>query len=179
MTEQVGGMPAGEGEMPQGDGQEVTFDGWLSSQDEMVRGLIDGHVNGLKSALDSERSQRKELQKSLKEAMKTVEADSEAKSRLDAIAEQMSLYERQTAFYETAVSAGVTNLKLAWLAAREADAINRDGIVDMQRLQTAYPELFKKQAPAPGNAGAGTQTPPANGAVSFDDVIRRKAGVIN
>lgn len=176
-VQQAGGTPAPDGEMPQ-DGQEVTFDSWLTSQDETVKGLIDSHVSGLKSALDSERNQRKELQKSLKETAKAVAEDSEAKSRLDAIAEQMSLYERQTAFYETAVAAGVTNLKLAWLAAREADAISKDGIVNLQQLQTAYPELFKKQSPAPGNAGAGTQTPPNGAGQSMDDVIRRKIGAM-
>jgi hypothetical protein len=175
----AGGTPA-TGGTPENVEGTVPFEGWLSSQDETAKGLIDAHVRGLKSALDSERAQRSELQKALKEATKGLEAESDAKKRLDEIASQMVQYEQQAAFYETASAAGATNLKLAWLAAREAGAIGRDGVVNIAQLQTAYPELFKQQQkpPVPGSAGAGMQSPPSAGSTSpIDDLIRRKAGI--
>jgi len=153
-----------------------TFDSWLEGQDDSVRGLISEHTHGLKSALESERDQRKAFEKQLRDAAAKVEAGSEARQRLDELSVQLDAQGRQADFYETAHAAGVTNLRLAWLAAQADEMQDRRGQVDMDKLKGAYPELFGATTRAPaGNAGAGTQQPP-KAAQGMNEFIRRSSG---
>jgi len=172
----AGGMPVTNepGEMPNGGGETpLTFDSWLEGQGDDIKTLIGDHTSGLKSALQSERDQRTELAKALKDATKGLEEGSQA---LDGLSAKLETHEQQIAFYETATAAGVTNLKLAWLAARGTGAIDKRGNVNIQTLKADYPELFKKAPVPPGNGGNGTG---ANGLPSGEDMnafIRTAAG---
>lgn len=167
VDEQTGVTP-GTGETP------VTFEGWLAAQDETARGLIDGHVAGLKNALQSERGQRSELQKALKEATKELEQGTTARTKLEEVAGKMEAYEQQIAAYDTLQAAGVTNLKLAWIAAREAGAVDGRGNVNVETLKASFPELFKTKPAAPGNAGVGGSS--QTGQRSMNTFIRKAAG---
>ena len=173
-----GGTPDNQdGGTPQNNDQPVTFESWLGNQDDAVKGLVDTHVSGLKTALDSERAQRKELAGQLKTLSKDLEKGSQARDALESLTGKMEQFEQQLAAYDALSTAGVTNLKLAYIAAREAEAIRKDGTVNLETLKAQYPELFKKQTPPPGGAGAGTgsQPPPTKG--DMDALIRQVAGV--
>ena len=162
----------------------MDFDSWLSEQDEAVQGMIGDHIAGLRSALESERSERKGLQQQVKELAKESEAGSEMQQRLDKLAGELAATTTRSSFYEQAHGAGVRNLRLAYVAAREAGLLSEDGSVDLDALKADYGELFA-QATAPqqpltprGNAGQGVgQLPPAP-KTSMDDVLRQTAGVI-
>jgi len=168
----------GNGGMPDNNDQagddNLTFDGWIGTQDETVQQLIDGHVNGLKSALTTERNQRKELAKALKEATKELEKGTDARSRLEEISGQLEAAEKRLSFAE-AMAGQVTNVKLAWLAAQEIGAVDQTGAVNMESLKANYPELFVKKTVPAGNAGdgAGGSRP---GPKDMNSFIRTAAG---
>jgi len=152
-----------------------TFDVWLSGQDDGVRGLIDGHVKGLRTALESERGERKGLEKQVRDLARGQEKDSDAQRKLTEIADQLSETDRRAGFYELAHQAGVTNLKLAYLVAVQDEIFDRHGNANIERLKQSYPELFTAAQKTPqGNAGAGTNNPPA--AQGMNEYIRRAAG---
>jgi hypothetical protein len=167
--------PNGNETTPGGQDQQVTFEGWLGEQPEEVRGLIDGHIAGLKSALQDEREQRKALAKQLREATKKLEEGSEAREALEGLTANLEDASRRAEFYETVGNAGVTNLKLAWIVAREANLIDGQGNVNLSALKEQFPELFKPSTPPKGNAGSGVgqEGTPTKGMNSF---IRRAAG---
>lgn len=166
-----GGTPNGE----QGTA-EVTFDGWYGDQDDAVKSMVDGHISGLKSALDKERGNVKDLAKQLKDLGKAAEEGSDLKKQIDSISAKLEEYETQNAAYETFAEAGVTNFKLAWIAAQQSGAIDKRGNVNLETLRQEYPELFgKKQKTPAGNAGSGTGSG-APGGKSMNDFIRTAAG---
>ena len=175
--QQQGGQQQGGGAPP---GQGLTYDGWLAQQQADVQTMIGEHETGLRTALQSEREQRRQFEKELREAAKKLDEGSEARTRMEKMANDLDGMSRQAGFYEAAHAAGVTNLKLAWLAVQQdASLSDARGNVDMKRLQESYPELFGKPAgTAAGNAGGGTGTPPPGGKVDMDTFIRRKAGVV-
>jgi hypothetical protein len=157
--------------------QPPTFDAWLATVDDGVKGLIDGHVKGLRTALESERGGRKDLEKQVRDLAKVAEKDSDAQKRLTEIADKLSETDRRAAFYEAAHAVGVTNLKLAYTVAVQDEMFDRHGNPNMERLKQAYPELFagaRATVQPAGNAGRGTnQITPATGMNVF---IRRAAG---
>lgn len=167
-----------QGEMPQGDGggMPLDFNGWIEQQDETIKSLVTSHIGGLKTALQSERQQRTELAKALKEATKGLEEGSQARDALTQLSTKLEGHEQQLAFYEVATAAGVKNLRLAWLAAKEAGAVDQRGNVNLQSLKTDYPELFGTPQLRPsGNAGNGAGSG-APGGKSMDNFIRTVAG---
>ena len=169
-------MPDKENEQEGGQQENVTFDSWLEGQDDQVRGLIDGHVGGLRSALQSERDQRKTFEKQLKDAVAKVDAGTEARKQLDTLTGQLESQAQQAEFYEAAHSAGVANLKLAWLAVQQDESlVDRHGRADMARLKEKYPELFPSPKTPAGNAGTGTQKDPS-GSGGMNEFIRKSAG---
>lgn len=175
-----GGTPENGQQPPennQGGTPPVTFEAWLTAQDDHTRGLIDTHTKGLKSALDAEREQRKTLERQLREAAGKLDKDSDARKQLEGLSAQLDERNRQLDFYDAARAAKVANLRLAWLAAKQDNLLKRNGDVDMDALREAYPELFETVGPqkAPtGNAGAGTGSPPKQ--VNMNTLIRRAAG---
>lgn len=175
MSEDNGnGQEGGQGN----EGGTLTFEGWLEGQEEAIQTLVNDEVAGLRSALQSERQERRRFEKELRDAAGKLEEGSEARQRLDSLSGEMERMEKQAAFYEAAHAAGVTNLRLAWLAVQEDESlVDRRGNVDMKRLKEDFPELFgggQRKTP-PGNAGSGTSDqPPATG--GMNDFIRRSAG---
>ena len=174
------GDPGGQGEGGQGGQQQqqpLVFDTWIAGQGDEVKALLDGHTRGLRTALESERTSRKDLERQLREAAAKAEKGSDAQKQLESLSGQLETLGRQTEFMEAAHAAGVTNLKLAWLAVQQDSALSdRSGRVDWKRFQEQYPELFggaKQKAPA-GNAGAGTQGQAPH--AGMNEFIRRAAG---
>lgn len=169
MTEENNNQDQGNGQQNQDQGQgsgngqqqrnqqgdELTFDKWYAALPSDTKDLLDDHTTGLKSALDDERRQRKSLAATVKELSKTAEAGSELQKKLETLTGQMSEADTKATFYEGAHEAGVKNLRLAWIAAKEFDLINRQGQVDFVQLKTVAPELFASKLPPPANAGSG------------------------
>ena len=163
----------------EGDQQLLKFDDWLKDQPDPVKALLDGHTKGLKSALDSERDARKKSERELREMAGKADKGSEAEAKLTALADQMAESDRRADFYDAAHAAGVSNLKLAYIAAVQGEMFDRHGKVNFEALKKDYPELFagaSKNKPA-GNAGNGTQSGDGTGKTSMDDLIRAKVGI--
>jgi hypothetical protein len=137
-----------------------TFEGWLDAQPEEVKSkvktLYEAHTSGLQSALKSEREARGKAEKDLRELAKKQEKGSELEAALTKQADQLAALERQAAFQDKAHAAGVRNLKLAYLAASQAELVDAKGNCDFGKLKTEYPELFAAPPPPDGNAGNGT-----------------------
>lgn len=170
-----GGTPtAGNGGQSAGNAP-VTFEAWIESQDETVRGLLDGHTKGLKSALDSERESRKSLEKQVRELAAKAEKGGEAEKQLTALADQLTEAGRKTDFYDAAHKQGVTNLKLAWMTAVADDLFDKKGNVDFASMKATYPELFGAKVTPRGNAGDGTEDP-VGVKPDVNTMIRRMAG---
>lgn len=151
--------------------QPESFDKWIAAQPDGIKDLFDDHVDGLKSALEDERRERKGLAARLKELGKQADVGSELQKQLESLTGQMTEADTKASFYEGAHEAGVKNLRLAWIAAKEYDLINK-GKVDFVQLKQLAPELFgvAKAAPPAGNAGngagqAGIQQPDMNRAI--------------
>lgn len=153
--------------------ENVTFEGWLSGQDETVKGLYTAHTAGLKSALDGERAANKAAQGQLRELAKKADKGSELEAALTKQADQYAALEKQAAFQDKAHAAGVRSLKLAFLAANQADMVDDKGNCDFAKLRTEYPELFAAKIP-PANGGEGTQSQPTVN--NINSAIRRAAG---
>ncbi len=157
------------------------FETWLKEQPEEIRKLYDSHTAGLRSALQSERSQRNDLARQLREAASKAEQGSEAQKNLAETAAKLEEAESRASFFEEATKPeiGCTNPRLAYLAARESQAVDGKGRINWEALKNAYPELFKPKgasttAPA-GNAGAGTGTQPPP-KFDMNASIRKAAG---
>jgi hypothetical protein len=158
-----------------GDLSPLVYDTWLGEQSEEIKGLLDGHIKGLKSALESERGTRKDLEKQVRDLAAKAEQDSDAQKSLTEIADKLSGAEQQADFYEAAHAAGITNLKLAYTVAVQDEMFDRRGQVNFETMKQSYPELFGQGGTPPGNAGAGTDTPPPP-AKDMNTFIRRAAG---
>ncbi len=172
-TQDQGGMPENGGGMPQ---QELTFEGWMATQDDAVKGLLTSHTSGLKKALDQERDERARLQKELKSITGELEKGTEARNKLEGITAKLDEYEAQLAVYETLTAAGVTNLKLGWMAAQSSGAIDKRGNVNVETLKAEYPELFPKKQTPPGNAGSGQNNGLPAGGKGMNEFIRTASG---
>lgn len=152
-----------------------TFEAWLESQEETVKGLYAEHTKGLKGALETERGQRKGLEKELRELVKKADAGSEAAQELTKLADRLASEEQRASFYEVAHAGGISNLKLAWVAAQQGDYFNKRGEFDLATFRKDYPELFKAPPAPPANAGSGTRgEQPA--AAGMNDFIRGARG---
>lgn len=152
----------------------ATFDEWIQAQPEDVQHLVTGHTAGLRSALDSERSERKALARQLRELTAKAEEGSELRGQLEKLNADYEITARKAAFYEGAPG-NVTNVRLAYLAAQDLGILEKDGSVDWSELQSAAPELFRRQQTPPAHAGNGTGQPPATRA-TMNDFIRAAAG---
>lgn len=158
------------------DGETPTFEDWIASQDETVKGLLDTHTAGLKSALEKERDRAAKLEKSLREAAKKQEAGSAAQKELEQLADNLAIAKRENAFIVAAYKAGVNDPELALLAAERAGLIHQDGTADFTRLKETYPQLFGKvPQQTAGNAGNGTGNPPTT-QKDMNAAIRTMAG---
>jgi len=170
------GVDEGRGTEDEGRQEEPDFDSWLNERPEAERSLIDGHVRGLKSALINERESRKGLEKQLRDLATKAEKGSQAERDLTEMVNQAAEANQKAEFYELASAAGVTNLRLAFMAARADELFDKRGNPDFKALREHYPELFGAgQKTAPGNAGSGTNhKQPAS--QSMNDFIRVASG---
>jgi len=153
----------------------ATFEEWLSEQEEDdVQKLIEDHIAGLKSALESERGERKGLEDQLRDAARQLEAGSETRQELEKLANDLASSNSKADFYEAAHAAGVKNLSLAYLAAKEGELLG-----DVDQLKERYPELFTTETNPQGNAGRSRQKEDdVNPKDSMDDIIRKTAGIV-
>jgi len=162
----------GQQQQQQQEPTNETFEEWIAKQPEAIKTSYAAHTGGLKSALEDERKGRKDLEKQLRDLAKKAEKGSDAEATLNAQADKLSALERQSSFFDHAHTAGVRNLKLAYLAAQQAELITDKGECDFTKLKTAYPELFL--AAPQGNAGAGTGGQQQT--FTMNDAIRHAAG---
>jgi hypothetical protein len=154
---------------------ELTSSKWLESLDEKSRGFYNETTQGLKRALDSERSERKEIEKKLHDLAAKAEKGSEMESKLSAVAAQFETEGRKSRFYEQAASKGVSNLRLAWVAANDGEMLTRSGDVDFEALKKHHPELFKTVVSANG-AGRSGDKPKDEPHSRMNDFIRTAGG---
>jgi hypothetical protein len=169
----------GNAQAQQQASETLTFDKWLEGQPDEIKDLLGDHTAGLKSALETERSERKSLSAQLKALSKNTGDGDELKTKLDELSGKVEETDSRATFFEQAHEAGVKNLRLAYLAAKEFDIYSkRTGEWDFGKLKTLAPELFatNQKAPVPsGNAGSGAgQSGVAS--PSVNNVIRRMAG---
>lgn len=159
-TQQQGETPAAKGGTPE------TFEGWLEAQETGIKELVNKHVGGLKNALETERNDRK----SVAAQLKALQAEGDPAKQKQQIAELQAAVAEQTArneFAEEAVGQGVSNIKLAYLAAKDAELLGKKDL--WEKLKAQAPELFRK--PAPGNAGSGSGAQP-NAAPTMNELLR-------
>jgi hypothetical protein len=174
---------AAKGKGGAGDGKSTTtyetFDAFLDAQPDEVKALIDGHTKGLKSALETERGERKRFEKDLRDAAKKLEKGSDERQNLEGLADRLNKEQRRADFFDLAHNAGVTNLRLAWIAAQEAELIpDTVSRTDFDKIKERFPELFAaKEKPKTPKAnagdGTGTEQKPAGGMNAF---IRAASG---
>lgn len=151
------------------------FEEWLGGQSDDVRDAYQAHTRGLKSALDSEREQRRTVEKQLREMAQKSEKGSDAQTKLTEMADQLESANEQAEFYDAAHRAGVSNLKLAYMIARQDGLFDKRGQVNFEAMKNQYPELFPQRPVTPkGNAGAGRESPGAK--TDMNQFIRRQAG---
>lgn len=121
------------------------------------------------------RTERNELAKQIADLSKKAEKGSELEKTLAEINGKFASLELQSAFYDKAHAAGVKNLRLAFLAAKDADMFDKRGEVDFDKLKQSIPELFTSaQSAAKTNAGDGTNNPSTK--VDMNSLIRRASG---
>lgn len=171
-NQQPGATPAANGATPDAGNQQgatpADFDSWLNGQDEAIKGLVNGRLTNLSSALDTERGDRKEIQRQLT----ALKAEGDPAALKTQIATLQATLDEQTArneFAEDAHAQGVTNIRLAYLAAKDADLLGKKNLWDELKKQS--PELFAKKATPPAAAGNGSGAQPA-GALTMNDLIR-------
>jgi hypothetical protein len=152
------------------------FEAWLTTQPESVQKLYESHTSGLRSALQKTRQEKADEVTRLRDAAD--KATGELKSELQKLADGKETEARRADFYEAASGAGCSDLKLAFLAAKEMDAFKRDGSPDMDAVKAAHPSLFAQAARPDARPGVGSRG--GNGKVSpsaaINDHIRRAAG---
>jgi len=122
--------------------QEIVYEDWFKAQPEHVKKAIDLHTTGLKTALDSERTSRGNLEKQVRELATKAEKGSEAQTQLTQLADQLQGETQRSDFFEAAHTAGVTNLKLAYVVCQTDELFDKKGNVDFDQLKKKYPELF-------------------------------------
>ena len=167
-------------EQNQGDGgTPATWEAYLESLPEGVKGLYDVHVGGLKSALEAERMQSKDLAGQLREAMGKLDKGSDALASLEALSGKLEQATARADFFAEAArpEMGCTNPRLAWLTAQDVEAFDRRGNVDWKAVQEAAPELFGKSAPPPAHAGEGSGGNSPGGKQDMNTIIRGAVGL--
>lgn len=157
--------------------EEFVLEKWLGAQPEHVRVALEDNVAGLKSALKSERDGNKKREDQLKALSKTAAEGSDLKAQLDKLGTELAEERVKNQFYLDASVAKVTNVKLAWLAAKAEELIDSRGNVDFKALRESNPELFAvaKAVVPPGNQGNGMGQEGAKQA-SMNNFMRAGAG---
>jgi hypothetical protein len=157
------------------EGETLTFESWIAGQPKEVKDLLDGHTAGLRTALGSEREIREDTEKKLRTMAEKAEKGSESQRQLVEMADKIAESDQKADFYEDAHAAGVTNLKLAYIVAKQEELFDKRGRVNFEAMKKDYPELFAGTVNAAGNAGSGTEGNLA-GKGDMNTFIRQSAG---
>jgi len=152
------------------------FDAWFGKLPPHEQEGLDNHTAALRNALESERSQRKEFSKQLRDLTAKAEKGSEAEKTLGEMSSRLEQAEQRAAFYEEAgrPEIGCSNPRAAFLVASAEGLFTKRGDPDWPAIKTAMPELFGRKPVPNGNAGVGSNSPPA--APSMNDYIRAATG---
>lgn len=170
----AGSEKPAEKEEPKGDVLE--WDAWHDALPEEAQKLVATRESGLKTALASERDARSTAEKDLRDVAGELEKGSDAQKKVLKLADDVASGTIKTDFYEEAHDAGVTNLKLAFVVAKEEELFDKRGNANFTKLKESFPELFGKKQVADGNAGEGTGSGQVKGKVTMNELIRAKAG---
>lgn len=147
---------------------------FLKSQAPEARAQYDAFTLNLRETAKRERENAKTTRTEL-EALKA-RGSGATKEELDTLSEKLAVADQRIDFFRQATREGVTNVDLAWLAAREIGAFNKQGAPDFSTLKAQYPELFPAKRKPAAQAGAGAN---GEGTPQGDDMnafIRRSAG---
>lgn len=176
-TQDATATDAAQGEQQEATIEEFVFDTWIGTQPEHIKTGLDKHVHGLKSALESERNSRTNLEKQIKTLGKAAGEGTELKEQLDKLSGDLVEERIKNQFFLDAHEAKVTNVKLAWLAAKAEELIDSKGVADFATLRQSNPELFAiaKTVVPPGNQGNG-RGQEGERKVTMNDLIRQAAG---
>ncbi len=157
--------------------QEIEFEGWLDTQDELVRDAYKKHLNGLLNTVKTTRSERDELNRQLKELLPKAEKGSEAEKLLTEFSTKLEQAEQRAAFAEEAIKPeiGCSNPKAAYALAVAEKLFDSRGRPDWISIKEAAPELFQKPLTQKTNAGNGTGAEPSN-KIDMNTFIRQSAG---
>jgi hypothetical protein len=155
-----------------------TFETWLETQDEKVKGLIGNRFTALESTVKATRGERDELAKEIKTLAKAQAEGSDARKSLDELSAKFEQTERRADFMEEAIKPEIQcrNPRAAWLLAQAEGHFDKSGRPNWTAIRAEAPELFGAPT-ANANAGAGTQQKPA-AASSMNDFIRSKGGSV-
>lgn len=164
-------------QQPAAEPKPTTWEGYLATLPEDVKGLYETHTTGLRNTVQATRSERDALSRQLADITKALGKDpSEAKRLLEQMSSDLDSARLRADFYEIAgrPETGCSNPRVAFLVAQEIGAIDGKGRVNWETLKAQAPELFQKRAPD-GRAGVGTGTPPP-ARIDMNAMIRRAAG---
>ena len=176
-TDGAGGTGEAEGEENQGEQADVLeWETWHGSQTPEAQKLVAGHVSGLKTALGSERDARDKAESDLRAVAKELEDGSKAQKEVLRLADDNAAISAKADFYEDAHKSGVTNLKLAYLVAKDDDLFDKRGNVNFEKMKEANPELFGRKIIPDVGAGDGTGSRDMPKKVDMNAMIRKKAG---
>lgn len=176
----TGDGAGGEGDQTKDDQQKegtpIEWDTFHDSLPEEAQKLLSDRESGLKTALKAERDARKDAEKDLRDVAGKLEKDSDAQKEVLKLADEVALGNAKADFYEEAHEEGVSNLKLAYVVAREDGLIDKRGKINFDKMKESYPELFGKKKVPPGGAGEGTGGKQPGEKVDMNALIRKKAG---
>ena len=159
----------------QQQGQTPTFETWYAGLDATVKGLVDGHVQGLRTALASERVERGTLTRQIKDIQDKAGKGSDLEKQLSDLQATLTATERKAAFVEDAIrpEVGCVNVKAAYALAVADELFDRQGRPDWNALKAAAPELFRRAGAGSVDGGAGARSDPR---LDMNSIIRRAAG---
>ena len=169
--------PQDAAQQPQTEAQPTfEFDAWFGKLPPHEQEGLDNHTAALRNALESERSQRKEFSKQLRDLTAKAEKGSEAEKTLGEMSTRLEQAEQRAAFYEEAgrPEIGCSNPRAAFLVASAEGLFTKRGDPDWPAIKTAMPELFGRKPIPNGNAGVGSNSPPAE--ASMNSFIRAATG---
>src|SRR4029453_2384514 len=153
------------------------YESWFSKLPPHEQEGLDNYTASLKNALESERAERKKFSKELREVTAKAERGGEMEKTLGEMSTRLEQAEQRAAFYEEAGRAEIacSNPKAAFLVASAEGLFTKRGDPDWPAIKAAAPELFGRKTTPPGNAGSGSNGPPAVGG-DMNAFIRAAAG---
>ena len=189
---------------PDAPAAPTTYEELIARMDAPQRQMVDAHLAGLKAALQAERAsgatwtaQAKATQAQAEEQARrdATERDriaTEAAALLSmrdaevaAARGDVAVAQRRADFYESAVDQGVrrTSVRLAYLAALDANHIHADGTISWADFRSQFSDLFEsprtpptppsRSSSAAAGAGARSETPAVP---TLNHIIRNAAG---